>query len=172
MNVEKAPDEKAYQKLGVLVWGSLVLALIEMVAGIAVNLDEISDPNGGGWIILIALIMFILILPEVGGIWIVKCIFYHKGKKYLREGNLREARMRGIVCSILSIIVMFVIFIVSIICFGNTYMGELLTRTFHLGVFIFQIYMVCVFGKLLGSQKQKGIAKKAEEQVLKVEDRG
>ena len=165
MNGEKTQDEKAYQKLGVLVWGSLIQVLFAIVAGIYVNLDEISDPNGGGWIILIVLIMFIMLLPEVGAIWIVKCIFYQKGKKYLREGNLREARMRGIVCMVMSIIILVATFFVSIICFGNTFMGELLTRIFHLGVFIFQIYLICVFGKLLGSQKQKGITVKAEEQV-------
>ena len=78
---------------------------------------------------------------------------------------MREARMRGIVCMVMSIIILAATFFVSIICFGNTFMGELLTRIFHFGVSIFQIYLICVFGKLLGSQKQKGITVKAEEQV-------
>ena len=88
-------DKLAYGMLTVSSIISLLCFVAVVVASIYLLCLGAGDVNGGGWMIFIVGAVFVGLFPLVGG-WVAQFVLYILGLKKLRRGNLKGARIFGL----------------------------------------------------------------------------
>lgn len=96
-------DKAAYAMLTV----SGLLALLCIVGGLGASvygfIEALGDSNGGGWLMLIILMVGIFFFPTIVS-WVVQVVMYTIGMRRYKKGNLPSARTFGIINSIAAIL--------------------------------------------------------------------
>ncbi|MBE5865279.1 MAG: hypothetical protein E7292_03570 [Lachnospiraceae bacterium] len=95
-------DKAAYIMLTI----SMIVTVLCIVALIGISIYGIGvglgDSNGGGWLIFIVMAMGVVLVPTIIS-WIAQLILYFHGMRQYKKGNLKTARVLGIINSAVAI---------------------------------------------------------------------
>lgn len=95
-------DKAAYVMLTI----SMIVTVLCIVALLGISIYGIGvglgDSNGGGWLIFIVMAMGVVLVPTIIS-WIAQLILYFQGRSQYKKGNLRSARVLGIINSAVAI---------------------------------------------------------------------
>ena len=96
-------DQAAYVRLSVSSILATLCILGTFGASVYGFVEALGDSNGGGWLMLIILMLGVYFLPTIIS-WIVQVIMYVMGRSRYKKGNMPLARTFGIINAIAAIL--------------------------------------------------------------------